>query len=61
MIVKIIKKVIGIKSGKIMEISYRSKAWKQMKEWKQVEYRVQGLLYLKQNSKAFAIPILTAI
>ena len=36
------------------------KACKQMREWKQVEDRTQGLLYLEQNSKAFAIPILTA-
>ena len=39
------------------------KLWKQVrgkKTWKQVENRAQGLLYLEQNSKAFAIPILTA-
>ena len=30
-----------------------------MREWKQVEDRAHGLLYLKQNSKVFAIPILT--
>ena len=36
------------------------KARKEMREWKQVEDRTQDLLYLKQNSKAFAIPILTA-
>ena len=29
-----------------------------MREWKQDEDRAQGLLYLEQNSKAFAIPIL---
>ena len=34
------------------------KVWKQMREWKQVEDRAQSLLYLEQNSKAFAIPIL---
>ena len=32
-----------------------------MREWKQVEDRAQGLLYLEQNSKTFAIHILTAI
>ena len=32
-----------------------------MREWKQVGDRAQGLLYLGQTSKAFAIPILTAI
>ena len=37
------------------------KAQKQMRERKQAEDRAQGLLYLEQNSKAFAIPILTAI
>ena len=36
------------------------KVWKQIREWKHVEHRAQGLLYLEQNSKAFAIPILTA-
>ena len=42
------------------------KLWKQVRgqetnqEWKQVEHRAQCLLYLEQNSKAFAIPILTA-
>ena len=30
-----------------------------MREWIQVENRAQGLLYLEQNSKALAIPILT--
>ena len=35
-----------------METSQRSKSWKQMREWKQVEDRAQGLLYLEQNSKA---------
>ena len=55
-----LKRGIEIKSEKVMEISLRSKAWKQIKEWKQVEHRAQCLLYLKQNSKAFAIPILTA-
>ena len=44
-----------------METSLRSKVWKQIKEWKQVERRAQCLLYLEQNSKVFAIPILTAI
>ena len=37
-----------------------AKAWKQMREQKQAEDRVQGLLYLEQNSKAFAFHILTA-
>ena len=36
------------------------KTRKQMREWKQVEDIAQGLLYLEQNSKAFAISILTA-
>ena len=31
------------------------KAWKQMREWKQVEDKPQGLLYLEQSSKAFSI------
>ena len=31
-----------------------------MRVWKQIEERAQGLLYLEQNSKVFAIPILTA-
>ena len=31
-----------------------------MREWKKVEDRAQGLLYLEQNSKVFTIPILTA-
>ena len=37
------------------------KVQKQMREWKQVGDRAKGLLYLEQNSKVFAIPILTAI
>ena len=36
------------------------KVWKQIIEWKKGEDRAQGLLYLKQHCKAFAIPILTA-
>ena len=32
-----------------------------MREWKQVEDRAQGLLYLEQNYKTFVICILTAI
>ena len=35
------------------------KPWKRIREWKQVEHRAQSLLYLEQNSKVFAIPILT--
>ena len=42
-----------------MEISLRSKSL-ETSEWKKGEDRAQGLLYLKQNCKAFAIPILTA-
>ena len=34
-----------------METSYRSKVWKRIREWKQVEHRAQCLLYLEQNSK----------
>ena len=30
-------------------------------EWKQIKDGAQGLLYLEWNSKAFAIPTLTAI
>ena len=37
-----------------------SKVWKRIREWKQVEHRAQCLLYLEQNSKVFAISILTA-
>ena len=44
-----------------METSQRSKVWKQIREWKEVEDGAQGLLYIERNSKAFAIPILTAI
>ena len=36
------------------------KLWKQMREWKQVEDRAQGALYLEQIFKTFAILILTA-
>ena len=36
------------------------KLWKRIREWKHVEHTAQGLLYLEQISKAFAIPILTA-
>ena len=43
-----------------METSWRSKVWKRIREWKQIEHRAQCLLNLEQNSKAFAIPILTA-
>ena len=53
-----LKRGIGIEGEKIIEKSSRSKVWKQIREWKQVEHRAQCSLYLKQNSKAFAIPIL---
>ena len=42
-----------------METTSRSKVWKRIREWKQVEHRAQCLLYLEQNSKAFTISILT--
>ena len=45
-----------------METGYTQvKSLKTNGEWKQVEDKAQGLFYPKQNSKAFAIPILTAI
>ena len=63
MIVKILnfkKGEWGLKVKKLWKQGRGQKAQKQMREWKQVEDAVQGLLYLEQNFKAFAIPILTA-
>ena len=50
-----------IESEKLWKQVRGQKAWKQMRERKEVEDRAKGLLYLEQNSKAFAIPILTAM
>ena len=47
------------KSWKKLELT---KVWKQVREWKQVQDRAQDLLCrTKFNSKAFVIPILTAL
>ena len=63
-----IVKKINLKKGIVIE---GEKLWKQVRGQKfgnesengnmQVEHRPQCLLYLEQNSKAFAITILTAI
>ena len=51
----------GLKVQKLCKQGRGQKVQKQMREWKQVGDRAKGLLYLEQNSKVFAIPILTAI
>ena len=58
--ISILKKGNRDRSEKLWKQGRGQKARKQMREWKLVEDRAQDLLYLIQNSKAFAIPILTA-
>ena len=57
--ISILKKGIGIESEKL----WKQGSWrpKSSEKNERMKTRAQGLLYLEQNSKAFAIPILTAI
>ena len=66
--ISIKKRGIGIESEKVCKASWRSKKYGNKLEikkiWKQVKDGAQGIIIIRRmkiNSKAFAIPILTAL